>query len=86
LSKIKLSGRKDRIYCATRGYQQEATSALERNGFTIALEQELHVKYTTANVRVAQTEAIPFRAEVIEKLPKRVPAFLPGKPQDETAT
>jgi hypothetical protein len=86
LSKIKLSGRKDRVYCATRGYQEEATSALERNGFTIALEQELHVKYTTANVRVAQTEAIPFRAEVIEKLPKRVPAFLPGKPQDESAT
>ena len=86
MSKIKLSGRKDRVYCATRGYQEEAASALERHGFTLALEQELHVKYTTANVRVAPTEAIPFRAEVIEKLPKRVPAFLPGKPQDESAT
>jgi hypothetical protein len=86
LAKIKLSGRKDRIYCAIRGYQEEAASALERHGFTVALEQELHVKYTTANVRVAPTEAIPFRAEVIEKIPKRVPAFLPGKPQDESAT
>jgi hypothetical protein len=86
LAKIKVSGRKDRIYCASRGYQQEAASALERHGFTVALEQELQVKYTTANVRVAPAEAIPFRAEVIERLPKRVPVFLPGKPQDESAT
>jgi hypothetical protein len=86
LARIKLAGRKDRVYCATRGYQQEAATALERHGFTTAMEQELHVKYTTANVRVAQTEAIPFHAEVIEKLPKRVPSFLPGKPQDESAT
>jgi hypothetical protein len=86
LARIKLAGRKDRVYCAIRGYQQEAATALERHGFTTAMEQELHVKYTTANVRVAQTEAIPFHAEVIEKLPKRVPSFLPGKPQDESAT
>jgi hypothetical protein len=86
LARIKLSGRNDRVYCATRGYQQEAATALERHGFTTILEQELHVKYTTANVRVAQTEAIPFHAEVIEKLPKRVPSFLPAKPQDESAT
>ncbi|MFL5760553.1 MAG: hypothetical protein ACJ789_12560 [Thermomicrobiales bacterium] len=86
LAKVKLSGRKDCVYCAIRGYQLEAAIALERHGFTSILEQELHVKYTTANVRVAPADPIPFHAEVIEKLPKRVPSFLPGKPQDESAT
>lgn len=74
------------IYCAVRGYQAEAGTSLERRGFVAVLEQELHLKYTTANVRVPATESVVFHTEVKEKLPKRVPSFLHGRPPDESAT
>jgi len=75
-----------RVYCAVRGYQAEAMSALAARGFAPVLEQELHIKYTTANVRLPSWEAVPFRVEVRDKLPQRVPSFLHGQPRDESAT
>ncbi|MGH2531614.1 MAG: hypothetical protein ACRDJW_04850 [Thermomicrobiales bacterium] len=74
------------IYCAVRGYQMEADTFLERRGFVSILEQELHLKYTTANVRIPATESVVFHTEVNEKMPKRVPSFLQSRPPDEAAT
>ena len=74
------------VYCAVRGYQAEAVTALEQAGFTAVMEQNLYLKYTTANVRLPVFEAVPLHVEVREKLPKRVPTFLHGQPRDESAT
>jgi hypothetical protein len=49
-------------------------------------DQELFVKYTTANVRVPSLDSVPLHVEVREKLPQRVPTFLHGRPGDEQAT
>jgi hypothetical protein len=78
--------RVSRIYCALRGYQAEAVAALAERGFDPVVEQDLHVKYTTATARLPQPEIVPFHADVIERLPKRVPSFLHGKPGDGTAS
>lgn len=75
-----------RVYAVVRHYQQEALTALVDRGFIPMLDQDLHVKYTTASVRSPATEAIPFHIDVMEKLPKRVPSFLHGQPRDESAT
>jgi hypothetical protein len=75
-----------RVYCAVRGYQTEAATALEQAGFSAVMEQHLYLKYTTANVRLPVFEALPLHVEVREKLPKRVPSFLHGQPRDESAT
>jgi hypothetical protein len=74
-----------RAYCAVRGYQAEAATALSDTGFAPSLDQDLLIKYTTANVRLAPAEAVPFHLEVGEKLPRRVPTFLQGHPSDRTA-
>jgi len=74
-----------RVYCVLRGYQVEAAAELEGRGFEPGLEQDLLVKYTTATARAPQPEPIALHAEVIERLPKRVPSFLQQKPRDETA-
>lgn len=74
------------VYCAVRGYQAEAETALRARGFAAVLEQELHIKYTTANVRLPSLEVVPFRVDVRDKLPQRVPSFLHGQPRDESAT
>jgi hypothetical protein len=71
-----------RVYCAVRGYQAEAATALSQAGLAPSLEQDLLVKYTTANVRPAPAEAVPFHLDVREKLPRRVPTFLQGQPGD----
>ena len=81
-----LSPSTKRVFCAIRGYQAEAASVLTDRGFSPVLEQELHIKYTTANVRLPSWEAVPFRVDVRDKLPKRVPTFLHGQPRDESAT
>jgi hypothetical protein len=75
-----------RVYCALRSYQAEATDELERRGFEAMFDQELFVKYTTANVRVPSLESVPLHIEVREKLPQRVPTFLHGRPRDESVT
>jgi hypothetical protein len=82
LARIRGGGRIERVFCALRGYQAEAVGPLCENGFDPLLEQDLYVKYTTATARLPQTEAVPFHAEVIDRLPKRVPSFLHGKPGD----
>src|SRR5215211_50176 len=74
-----------RVYCVLRGYQAEAATELEERGFEPGLEQDLLVKYTTATARVPQPEPIALHAEVIERLPKRVPSFLQQKPRNKTA-
>jgi hypothetical protein len=75
-----------RVYCTVRAYQTEAIAALERAGFRVVMEQDVYLKYTTANVRLPVFESVPLHVEVRDKLPKRVPTFLHGQPQDETAT
>lgn len=74
-----------RVYCAVRGYQTEAATALEDRGFVPTLEQDLLVRYTTATVRVPAVEAVSFHVEVRDKLPQRVPSFLHGRPRDGSA-
>lgn len=73
-----------RVYCAVRGYQAEAATALEERGFVPTLEQDLLVRYTTATVRSPASEAVSFHVEVRDKLPQRVPSFLHGRPGDGT--
>jgi len=82
----RLPRRGNRVYCAVRGYQAEAATVLQERGFIPVLEQDLHVKYTTVNVRLPAGEVVPFRVEVRDRLPKRVPSLLHGRPQDETVT
>ncbi len=86
IARLRALTRVGRVYCALRGYQAEAVSALAERGFDPVLEQDLHVKYTTATARMPQPEVVPFHADVIERLPKRVPSFLHGKPGDGTAS
>jgi len=71
-----------RVYCAVRGYQAEAATALEDRGFVPTLEQDLLVRYTTATARVPAVEAVSFHVEVRDKLPQRVPSFLHGRRRD----
>lgn len=74
-----------RVLCAVRAYQTEVATALEERGFDAVLEQELLVRYTTANVRIQTADAVPFHVEVREALPQRVPSFLHGRPGDGSA-
>jgi hypothetical protein len=85
IARLRGATRVGKVYCAVRGYQVEAVSALTERGFDPVLEQDLYVKYTTARARMPQPEAVPFHAEVVERLPKRVPSFLHGKPGDGAA-
>lgn len=85
LFQMRATGHSGRIYCVLRGYQVEAAKELESRGFEPILEQDLLVKYTTASARAPQPESLALHAEVIERLPKRVPSFLQQKPRDKTA-
>jgi hypothetical protein len=85
LNQVRATMGMGRIYCVLRGYQVEAAKELESRGFEPILEQDLLVKYTTATARAPQTEPLALHAEVIERLPKRVPSFLHQAPRDETA-
>jgi hypothetical protein len=85
LNRIVRGGRPRELYAVIRGYQTEVGSLLEQRGFAPVVEQDLHLKYTTATVRAPATETVVFHPEVIEKLPKRVPSFLHGRPRDESA-
>jgi hypothetical protein len=75
-----------RVYCALRSYQSEAEDALISRGFRPDLDQDLFLKYTTANVRVPNADSVPVHLEVREKMPQRVPTFLHGTTPDESAT
>jgi hypothetical protein len=71
-----------RVYCPVRTYQAEVASRLEERGFVPILEQDLHVRYTTVNVRSPALDTVPFHVEVRDKLPQRVPTFLRGETGD----
>lgn len=73
------------VYIATRGYQQEFAQPLLDRGFTIQLEQQLHVRYTTAMARSPVATVVNFPQEVKESSGKRVPTFLKGSPKDPVA-
>jgi hypothetical protein len=82
-----LSGRSTgRLYAAIRGYQQEIGSALVARGMTALHEQDLLIKYTTANTRMPVFDQAPAYIEVREGVPHRVPTFLQPQPQDDSVT
>lgn len=66
------------VFVAVRGYQQEFVEPLLDRGFSVQLEQHLHVKYTTAMARVPIATVVNFPQEVKETSGKRVPTFLKG--------
>jgi hypothetical protein len=85
LNRVARGGHARELYAVIRGYQSEIGALLEQRGFAPVVEQDLHLKYTTATVRAPATETVVFHPEVIEKLPKRVPSFLHGTARDESA-
>jgi len=70
------------VHISVRGYQQEFIRPLLDRGFSIQLEQDLYVKYTTAMARVPVATVVNFPQEVKEPAGKRVPTFLKGSPRD----
>ena len=85
IARLHALGRVDRMYCTLRGYQAEAATALDERGFSPVLEQDLLVKYTTARTRSPQPEPLALHAEVIERLPKRVPSFVHQTSRNDSA-
>ena len=71
-----------RCYCTIRGYQSELAGPLQERGFAASFEQELLVRYTTATVRRAVVESVPFTLDVRERVPRRVPTFLHDTRED----
>lgn len=66
-----------RIYVTARGYQQELRSALAGEDFRHVADQHLMIKYTTAKVAVRSVATpVGLPAEVLERVPKRVPTYL----------
>ena len=78
--------RSPRVYAAVRGYQQEVRTRLEARGMIVLHDQELQIKYTTANIRLPVFEMVPAFAEVREGVPQRVPTFLQTQPHDDPVT
>ena len=70
------------VYALARGYQQEFVRPMLDRGFAVQLEQDLHVKYTTAMARAPVATVVTFPQEVKEPAGKRVPTFLKGVPRD----
>jgi len=70
------------VYVLVRGYQQEYIRPLLDRGFSIQLEQDLYVKYTTALARVPMATVVNFPQDVKEPAGKRAPTFLNGSPGD----
>lgn len=86
-----LQGRLARpTYIVVRNYQREYLMYLDEVGFTFQMEQELHVKYTTAPVRTPAIASVAFANDVKEPVGKRVPTFLieidnPSDPSSEVS-
>jgi len=70
------------VYVLVRGYQQEFIRPLLDRGFSIQLEQDLHVKYTTALARAPVASVVNFPQEVKEPAGKRAPTYLNGSSRD----
>lgn len=75
-----------RVYASIRSYQQEIRTKLEDRGLIPLHQQDLLIKYTTANVRLPVFEVVPAFAEVREGVPHRVPTFLQTRPHDDAVT
>jgi hypothetical protein len=69
-----------RIYVVVREYQSESISVLLGHGFVRQLEQDAHVKYTTASTRSSAMVAAQSAVEGKEPVAKRVPTFMHGAP------
>ena len=81
-----LQGRLARpTYAIVRNYQHEYLTYLHEIGFAFQMEQELHVKYTTAPVRSPTNVSVTFASELKEPVGKRVPTFLIDKPSDPSS-
>lgn len=80
-----LPGSARRVLIALRSYASELGPVLVDRGFVPALDQDLHLRYTTANVRSPATEAFPMTLDVRERLPQRVPSFMQGQPPEQAA-
>ncbi len=66
-----------RVFVPVRSYAQEVEHELLARGFRPWNHQTLMLKYTTVPVRAASVEAFAFeQIEAVERLPKRIPAFL----------
>jgi len=70
------------VHVLVRGYQQEFVQPLIERGFSLHLEQELLIKYTTALARVPGATVVTFPHEVKDPVGKRVPTFLNGSSGD----
>jgi len=70
------------VYVLVRGYQQEFIRSLLDRGFSIQLEQDLHVKYTTALARAPVASVVNFPQDVKEPAGKRAPTYLNGSSRD----
>ncbi|CAA9558600.1 MAG: hypothetical protein AVDCRST_MAG87-1391 [uncultured Thermomicrobiales bacterium] len=68
-----------------RNYQQEYLTYLQDIGFVVQLEQELHVKYTTAPVRAPANVSVTFASDLKEPVGKRVPTFLVENASDSSS-
>ena len=81
-----LQGRLARpTYVIVRNYQHEYLTYLHEIGFAFQMEQELHVKYTTAPVRSPAHVSVTFTSELKEPIGKRVPTFLVDHPPDPSS-
>lgn len=74
-----------RVLAVIRGYQSELLADVFGLGFTLQLEQDVHVKYTTVPARTAVPASISLGVDVKEPVGKRVPTFLHGQPSDPTS-
>lgn len=76
-----------RVYLTLRGYQADLGQVLEEFGMGIQLEQDVHIKYTTATATGATSNVnlSPFSADVKEPSAKRVPTFIKKAHPDPTS-
>lgn len=74
-----------KVLIVLRGYQRELLPDLYGSGFTPQLEQDVHVKYTTAPARSSVSGALSLGIEIKEPVGKRVPTFLHGQPSDPSS-
>lgn len=70
-----------RVLCALRAYQVDLGPVLEEGSFVPIMDQDLHLRYTTASLRLPVGEPFPFALDVREKVPQRVPTFFLDRPQ-----
>jgi hypothetical protein len=63
------------MFAVVRTYQQEIIPVLGDVGFIPWLEQDVHVKYTTAPVQAPIVNGLPVTQELPEPVGKRVPTF-----------